>query len=225
MRISRRVAAAVLGAALVAGVGVGVAAHELRPEGPSERPVARETPTPKPSPTRTKSSAPPRAPSGSSGGGSGAGTTPRPALLPLASLTVTTGGVGPLRAGMTLDEAEDSGYLERVDGPCPLRFRSPYSSALRVSADATSGRVLSFTVVGSVPRTRSGLGVGSTYAQLRDVAQPGGDVGGRAAMFVQDGSGWIGFALDAPTAELTDTSRVVLVQVSAARPALDGAGC
>ena len=113
----------------------------------------------------------------------------------------------------------------RVDD---LVWKAGYSNSLDVLTH-DDGSISSIGVRAAGPRTRSGLGVGSTYESVKGVL---GDVTpvdagyGQAGLFVSEGTGWIGFLFDATPAAVLPTSPVTFIEVTrGAKPGLMRDGC
>lgn len=155
--------------------------------------------------------------------------TPEPEPTPVDELLIVPGAVGPIEVGMSVDEVIASGYFEANPPPddpqaCPgppAVWRPPYDAALDALFGAST-QVQTIGVGEPGPRTRSGLQVGSTWAQVRAVV----DDEPVEAGYVQTGvlvhesatDAWIGFLFDGPPSELTDDSPVVFIEVVTGRP-------
>ena len=100
-------------------------------------------------------------------------TTPAAALGP--GSTIGVDGVGPIRVGMTLDEAQRTAGIPmtRNDGP-RCRSLSPSDRGLPVDIVAEGGDQVNLVIVSSGPiKTAAGIGIGSTEEQVV-AAYPGG---------------------------------------------------
>jgi hypothetical protein len=222
-----QIAASIVAVSLVGGVSTGLVAHQMRsgddPKPKSDPTVtATKTPT-KTSPTKATTTAAPKPPK--------ATKTP---LVPLMSMQIVAGAVGPVQVGMTKQAAARTGYLD-VDVPYPacgyvrdLWWKAPYRNTLDLYTD-NSGTLLSIGVAKSGPHTRSGLQVGSTYERVQEVL---GDVEpeeagyGQTGLFVSEGTGWIGFLFDATPATIKATDKVTFIEVTrGTKPGLIRDGC
>ena len=234
--MKQQIAAGILAISMVGGVGTGVVAHELKGNSDPE-------PRAKPSATATtkkadkpKSSGKTAAPAPGTGGGGGTKAS-EPAKLPLApvgALRIIPGAVGPVQVGMSKQAAYGTGYFD-ADVSVPacnrtddLVWRANYNDQLDVLTN-DNGSVYSIGVRGGGPRTRSGLGVGSTYESVQGVL---GDVAPEQAgynqtgLFVSEGNGWIGFLFNATPDAVQPTDTVTFVEVTrGAKPGLMRDGC
>ncbi len=232
--MKQQIAAGILALSMVGGVGTGVVAHQLKPE-------SKEEPKAKPSATATtkkadkpKSTKTANAPAGTGGGGTKTSEPPRMPLAPVGSLRIIPGAVGPVQVGMSKAAAYATGYFDsdisvpacnRVDD---LVWRQGYNDQLDV-VTRDDGSVAAIGIRGGGPRTRSGLGVGSTYESVQGVL---GDVApeeagyGQTGVFVSEGAGWIGFLFNAKPDAVAPTDTVTFVEVtSGAKPGLMRDGC
>ncbi len=222
-----QIAASIVAVSMVGGVGTGLVAHQIRSGGddpePKAEPTATATKTPtKPAPSKTTKAAPKV---------TKATKTP---LVPLMSMQIVAGAVGPVQVGMTKQVAARTGYLD-VDVPYPacgfvrdLWWKAPYRDTLDLYTD-NAGTISSIGVAKSGPHTRSGLQVGSTYERVQEVL---GDVEpeeagyGQTGLFVSEGTGWIGFLFDATPATIKATDKVTFIEVTrGTKPGLIRDGC
>jgi hypothetical protein len=222
---------------MVGGVGTGVMAHQLRPDAdPAAVPKATPSATATTKKTEKPESSRTAAPGGSTGGGGGSKTTEPPTLpiVPVSSLRIVAGAVGPVQVGMSKLAAYGTGYFDadvsvpacnRIDD---LVWKRGYSEQLDVLTH-DDGSVQAIGVRGAGPRTRSGLGVGSTYESVRGVI---GEVAPEEAgynqtgLFVSEGAGWIGFLFNTTPDAIAATDTVSFVEVtSGAKPGLMRDGC
>jgi hypothetical protein len=216
-----QVAAGIVAVALAGGVGAGAAVRGVRePAAPRVAVSSTSAPTPTPTARTTKKAAPaPQQPVRTS-----AAPQPKPQLQTLSSMKIGAGSIGPVAVGITSDAAVASGYFDDGVEACGggLQWKTDYAAVLDVGV--TGGVVTSLGVRAPGPTTLSGLGVGSTYASVRQVVGEGvvpEPVGAGSGVFVADGAAWIGLLLDGAPDALTDTSTVTYVEVSrGARPDL-----
>ncbi len=163
-------------------------------------------------------------------------TEPTASLPAVAELTVAPGRIGPVRAGMTRDEALATGLFDE-DVPVrgedcgrdtPLGWKPAYASSLDVLT-TEDGTVVSLGVRGDQPRTADGLGVGSTLREVSgayETAEMTEAGYGQTGVFVTDGDDWLGFLFDEDTEAVGPTSTVTMVEVtSGTRPTLTRDGC
>ncbi|MCW2750679.1 MAG: hypothetical protein JWR83_1789 [Aeromicrobium sp.] len=221
--MKQQIAAGILAASMVGGVGTGVMAHQLRsgsdPE-PKAKPSATAT-TKKPEKPKSTRTA---APGGTTGGGGPIKTTTPPSLpiVPVGSLRITAGAVGPVQVGMTKLAAYGTGYFDadvsvpacnRIDD---LVWKTGYSDQLDVLTH-DDGSIASIGIRGAGPRTRAGLGVGSTYESVLGVigeVAPEAAGYGQTGLFVSEGAGWIGFLFNTAPEAITGTDTVTFVEVT-----------
>ncbi len=228
--MKQQIAAGILALSMVGGVGTGVVAHQLKPE-------SKEEPKAKPSATATtkkadkpKSTKTANAPAGTGGGGTKTSEPPRMPLAPVGSLRIIPGAVGPVQVGMSKAGRLCDGLLRlRHLRPCVQPGRRPGRGGRATTTSSTSstrddGSVAAIGIRGGGPRTRSGLGVGSTYESVQGVL---GDVApedagyGQTGLFVSEGAGWIGFLFNAKPDAVAPTDTVTFVEVTSggeARP-------
>jgi hypothetical protein len=239
----RKLVIGLAAAVLVGGVATGLIVREVRSDASQATSASPTTPA---SPTSTASPTPGESDSPTSGPTTTPSTEPTPApsggdrpaapdLLPPAGLQINTGAVGPVRVGMTPQQAAATGYFD-VDVPTQscgvraLRWKAPYEESLDIAVPL--GRdVSSIGITGPGPTTRSGLRVGSTYAQVtavlgaqatpQQVRQPG-----QSGLFVNDGDAWIGFLFAAPASGIGASEEVIFIEVTrGSKPSLYRDGC
>lgn len=185
-----------------------------------------------PEPTATNSSESPSATTAST-----SPTTEAPVALPsIDELLIAPGRVGPVRAGMTKDEALATGLFDAdVEVPgegCgrvePLAWKADYTSSLDVLTK-DDGTVVSLGIRGDQPRTADGLGVGSTLRQVSQVHENAEltEAGfGQTGVFVTEGEQWLGFLFDADPETISQKSKVLMVEVTqGTKPDLMRDGC
>ena len=150
-------------------------------------------------------------------------------------MQINTGAVGPVSVGMTKQQAAATGYFEVdvpseiCEGATPLAWKSNYANALDVLVDQNA-TIATIGIRGLGPKTRSGLGISSSYAEVRKVLgsarEPESAGYGQTGLFVNDGNAWIGFLFDVPPADIQDGDAVTFVEVTRGRkPALMRDGC
>ncbi|MDR7085806.1 hypothetical protein J2X11_000645 [Aeromicrobium panaciterrae] len=215
--MKQQVAAAILAASMVGGVGTGVVAHQLNSDDPKASPTATPSTTAtKPKPAKTKP-APVK-------------TTAAPlpaALLPLTSLKILAGQVGPVKVGMTKAQAFATGYLNQ-DVPrtaCGTVDKLAWKDAYKATLDIYTlddGEVSSIGVSNPGPSTLSGLQVGSTFKAVKDVLGPEHapeEMGyGQTGMIINQGDSWIGFLFNAAPDAVTDATPVSFIEVTRGNP-------
>jgi hypothetical protein len=232
--MKQQIAAGILAISMAGGVSTGVVAHQLSSESdnePKAKPSATATTKKTDKPKSTKTAAP-----GSSTGGGGSKTSepPKLPLAPVGALRIVAGAVGPVQVGMSKQAAYATGYFDadvsvpacnRIDD---LVWKSGYNDQLDIVTH-DDGSVQAIGIRGGGPRTRSGLGVGSTYESVQGVL---GDVPpeaagyGQTGLFVSEGSGWIGFLFNTTPDAVAPTDTVTFVEVtSGAKPGLMRDGC
>ena len=155
---------------------------------------------------------------------------------PLELGNVEPGAFGQVKAGERVQDAVDAGYLEvdkkRADacegGPF-YTWRDQWSGGLDVIVN--DGVIQSLGLTKDLPETAEGISIGNSYGALKatygdrlsapvtmDYGQPG--------VFLQDGTKWLGFLLDATPKSLNDGSPIIFIEVSdGRRPGLLRDGC
>jgi hypothetical protein len=221
--MKKQIAALVVAASVIGGVGVGVAADALTDDGPAA--AAR--------PDASSPSAPARGPSDESDANVG-GESGMPAGD---DLTLAPGSVGPVRAGMSKAEALATGYfVADVKAPaegCPMRplsWKDEYVNGYDVQT-RPDGSITSIGIRGQGIETADGLQVGSaletvqaTYPDAK-LVEAGYDQSGILVHDTATG-GWIGFLFDHPVAEAVGSDRVSFIEITqGAKPSLMRDGC
>lgn len=231
--MKQQIAAGILAISMVGGVGTGVVAHQLSEDSgaePNAKPSATPTTKKTEKPKSDKTGAPPQG----TGGGTKTSEAPKLPLAPVGALRIVPGAVGPVQVGMSKEAAYGTGYFD-ADVSIPgcnvtddLAWKAGYNDQLDVHT-RDDGSVASIGIRGAGPRTRSGLGVGSTYESVLGVI---GDVAPESAgynqtgLFVSEGSGWIGFLFNATPDVIAPSDTVTFVEVtSGERPGLTRDGC
>jgi len=223
-----QIAASIVAVSMVGGVGTGLVAHQIRSGG--DDPEAKAEPTVKVTKTQT-TPVPKKTTKAAPKPSSKPTKTP---LVPLMSMQIVAGAVGPVQVGMTKQAAARTGYFD-VDVPYPacgyvrdLWWKAAYRDTLDLYTD-NSGTILSIGVAKSGPHTRSGLQVGSTYERVQEVLgdlEPEEAGYGQTGLFVSEGTGWIGFLFDATPATIKATDKVTFIEVTrGTKPGLIRDGC
>ncbi|KQV75115.1 hypothetical protein ASC61_08930 [Aeromicrobium sp. Root344] len=231
--MKQQIAAGIVAISMVGGVGTGVVAHQLKSDStadPRATPSATATTKKTDKPKSDKTANPPPG----TGGGTKTSEPPKLPLAPVGALRIIPGAVGPVRVGMSKQDAYATGYFD-ADVSVPacnrtddLVWKAGYNDQLDVRTN-DDGSVSAIGIRGAGPRTRSGLGVGSTYESVQGVL---GEVApeaaglGQTGLFVSEGAGWIGFLFNAAPDAIAPTDTVTFVEVtSGARPGLTRSGC
>jgi hypothetical protein len=227
--MKQQIAAGILAISMVGGVSTGVVAHQLDERSGGE-------PKAKPSATPTKKTeATTKAPKKAAPAPVQKTNDPpkEPVLQPVGTFQITPGGVGPVRLGMTKDQALETGYVEEGTiapncGTSVLQWKSDYQATLGLST-LDAGQVVGIGVKQPGPRTRSGLTIGSTYASVKAALGEGATpeaVGGQAGLFVSEGPNWLGFLFNSPPDTITDDATVTFIEIrQGAKPNLTPGGC
>ncbi|MEJ7635472.1 hypothetical protein [Aeromicrobium sp.] len=234
--MKQQIAAGILAVSMAGGVGASAAVHQWR-SGDDQEPSSKPTATATATATKKPSVAPKAPATAGSGTSKGGGTkTAEPSLpaVPVGSLQITAGAVGPVQVGLGKQAAFGTGYFD-TDVAAPgcepvvdLVWRPAYRDTLDVFTN-DDGSIRSIGIRQAGPRTRSGLGVGSTYESVQGVL---GDVPpevagyGQTGLFVSEGNGWIGFLFNATPEAVQPTDPVTFIEVTrGAKPGLMRDGC
>lgn len=162
-------------------------------------------------------------------------TTAPPASSPL---VVAPGRVGAAQVGMTKAQAVATGLFDANvstgDDGCqaviPLRWKKVYGSSIDVLLDG-SKKIASMGITKGGPKTAKGIGVGSTFAQVRDayadltpIEEAGYDQSGD---YVVTGDKlYLGFLYNETAQAATDSSKVTFMEVTKGeKPSLMRDGC
>lgn len=217
--MKKQIAALVLGVSVAGGVGAGVLANALTSKTPASASSGDKetTQATKPTPTATASA------------------TPTPASP--SDLVITPGAVGEVRVGMSKQAALATGMFTADQPPAvdgcpvlPLTWNKPYAELLDVQT-LGNGEIASIGVRGKLIRTEGGLGIGSTYAEVRAAVEDKEPVKAgyeQSGLFEYDPQtgGWIGYLFDPPVGELDDSDPVTFVEVTkGVQPGLMRDGC
>lgn len=228
--MKQQVAAGIVALSMIGGVGTGVVAHAVGSDNSNDKPTASPS-----TPTATKTTTPaPKKKTAPLPPGKTVTTPAKPVLQPVSAFQIFPGSIGPIKVGMTKAQALATGYLEPGTfvascGTPDLQWKSDYSWALDVGT-LDDGQIESVGVSKPGPRTRSGLQVGSTYASVKTVlgegSVPEATEQGKTALYVNDGTSWIGFLFDAAPEAITDAAPVTYIQVrNGSKPNLTVGGC
>ncbi|MET3960986.1 hypothetical protein ABIE44_000920 [Marmoricola sp. OAE513] len=153
-----------------------------------------------------------------------------------ADVVLLPGAAGPVKAGMTKAEAIATGLFDAdvpstVDGcePFPLVWKAPFKGLDVLTTRA--GDITSIGVRGAGPTTRSGLGIGSTVADVRAAVKDAKVVEtgfGQSAIFEHDETtdGWTGYLFNTPVSDLHDDEQVSFIELTTgAKPEMMRSGC
>ena len=149
-------------------------------------------------------------------------------------LVVAPGRIGPVRVGISKDEAVSTGLFDAdVDGVEGCTFQLQWKKEFEGVDVSTleDGTVASLGVLAGGPKTSEGIGVGSTlaevkaaYPELSPVKPAGFD---QAGAFHTVGEDHIGFLFgEATPATVTDSTKVSFIEVTSGKlPELMRSGC
>ena len=155
---------------------------------------------------------------------------------PLTLGNVVPGAFGPVRAGASIQQAVEAGYME----PDPQREQAcegtfwKWKGQLSQGFDVIVGadrQIVSLGMSRAGLETPEGISIGNSFGALvktyGDRLQgPQRMDYGQAGAFLQDGDNWIGFGMDNQPGRLTDASRIAFIEVSrGSRPGLLRDGC
>lgn len=165
---------------------------------------------------------------------SAADPKPSTSITTASDLVLEPGAAGPIEVGMSKDEALGSGLLvpgaTSVEGcPAPaLAWDAPFADALDVQA-LPDGEVASVGVRAPGPATEDGLGVGSSYGDVRRAYAGAAAVAagyGQSGVLVEEDGRWIGFLFDTAPGEITSDTAVSFIELTEGEaPSLMRDGC
>ena len=151
------------------------------------------------------------------------------------ALVIAPGRIGPVRVGMTVEEANATGFFEPYeaasDDMCkhdhaPIQWKDPRTDTHTVRIDKG---VIKSLGVSAGTQTAEGVGVGSTYEEVL-TAYPGakarrGEVLG-STIHLTDGDKWLGIGFQEEPENLTDTAEVQYMEATiGSRPAAFAGDC
>lgn len=150
---------------------------------------------------------------------------PKPDPVPTDSteLRIGFGALGPVKIGMSVAQAKATKMFAAeapapVEGcPAPTLIWKKQFKNVDVIASEDQG-VVSMGVRGPGPKTKKGIGVGSTLAALKktygaEVMGPTNAGFQQSGAWVKRGDSWIGFLFNPPTSALTDASKISFIEV------------
>jgi hypothetical protein len=155
---------------------------------------------------------------------------------PLTIGKVVPGAFGPVKAGMGIQEAIGTGFIE----PDPNRGEACEGSFWKWKGQLASGldiivgddkKVSSLGMSKDGLETVEGISVGNSYGTLKKtygdrLQGPERMDYGQAGSFLRDGDKWIGFGMDNRPGQLDDDSRIAFIEVTQGhRPGLLRDGC
>lgn len=134
---------------------------------------------------------------------------------------VAPGQIGPVLAGMTLDEAKATGVLEPTkpngDEPCPppsLQWKAPNTDKLDLRDH--DGKIAVMGVRDAKFKTAEGIGVDSTWSEVQ-TAYPGAKIEESPAsgslVYLKDANKWLAIAFFPQPQDLKDSSKVNYMEV------------
>ena len=153
-----------------------------------------------------------------------------------APLVVAPGRIGPVLVGMTVDEANATGLFEprevADDDPCkdeygPIQWKAPNTEALMVDVEKDK---ISLLGIRDKVKTAEGVGVGSTYADVKasypDAKVEESQALGGSTIYLRDGQKWLGMGFSHEPDKLKDSTKVDFMEVaSGSKPAVALSGC
>lgn len=145
------------------------------------------------------------------------------------------GAFEPVEAGMSIQEAIDTGLIERD----PQREESCEGTFWKWKGQLAGGldiivndeRVVALGMSKGGLETPEGISIGNSYGALKEtygdrLEGPVRMDYGQAGAFLRDGDRWIGFGMDNEPGRLDDTSRIAFIEVARGnRPGLLRDGC
>ncbi|MCW2831927.1 MAG: hypothetical protein JWP31_2619 [Aeromicrobium sp.] len=220
--IKKQIVGVIFAGSIVAGVGAGAIANALVSDGPAAAAPSQAT-----SATPTSGPTSPAATS----------TAPTESDVTVKGLTIRPGALGPVNVGMSKADALATGLFDAdvpapVDGceASPLAWKAPFDDEVDVQS-VGNGEIVSLGVKGASPRTPDGLGVGSTFAEVRASLDDDAPVEagyGQTGLFDYDPDTgrWVGYLFASAPDDVAADDPVVFVEVTkGAQPGLMRDGC
>jgi hypothetical protein len=155
---------------------------------------------------------------------------------PLTLGNVVPGAFEPVRVGMSIQQAVDTGFMERDpqrEQACEGTFwkwKGQWSAGLDVLVGADK-QISSLGMSKDGLETPEGISIGNSYGAVDKtygdrLEGPVRMDYGQAGVFLRDGDNWLGFGFDNKPGQLADNSRVVFIEVTRGnRPGLLRDGC
>ncbi|HUP99270.1 MAG TPA: hypothetical protein VM093_02305 [Aeromicrobium sp.] len=146
------------------------------------------------------------------------------------------GAFEPVEAGVNIQEAMDTGFIEpdrNREQPCPglrWKWKGQLASGLDVIVDPDK-QVVALGMSKDGLETPEGISIGNSYGALKKtygnrLQGPVRMDYGQAGAFLRDGDRWIGFGMDNEPGRLADSSRIAFIEVTrGTRPGLLRDGC
>jgi hypothetical protein len=155
---------------------------------------------------------------------------------PLTLGTAVPGAFEPIQAGMGIQAAIDTGFIE----PDPDREEVCEGTFWKWKGDLADGfdvivgedrQIASLGMSKAGIETAEGISIGNSFGALKEtygdrLQGPERMDYGQAGAFLRDGNNWIGFGMDNEPGRLTDASRIAFIEVTRGeRPGLLRDGC
>ena len=165
--------------------------------------------------------------------------TPTTPTIPATAgqLVVSPGKISTAEIGMTQAQAASTGLFDSdvanggdgCQAVTPLRWKKAYATAVDVVTNE-SETITSMGVRAAGPKTASGIGLGSTLAEVRSAyagVTPVDDAGyNQSGAYVASGDRWLGFLFNEVPKAIKDSSRISLMEVTKGeKPGLMRDGC
>ncbi|GAA2082826.1 hypothetical protein IDH50_04775 [Aeromicrobium tamlense] len=227
--MNRSIAASLVAASVIAGVGAGFAARQLD-GGSASAADPGTTVTSSPAPTATSP-----APSATEDPDLAAARADRtgPSWSPADPVDaegrpitvgdVVPGAIEPIRVGTPVDEAIATGLIERDDSGLVCEgTRYRWTGDLGDGFDVQvrqDGTIATLGLFKDGAETAKGISVGNSYGGLRRayggaLSEPEEAGYSQTGAFVREDTRWIGFLFDEAPDRLTDSSRITMVEVT-----------
>ena len=155
---------------------------------------------------------------------------------PLTLGDAVPGALEPVKAGMSIQDAIATGFIERdpkreeVCEGTHWKWKGQLSQGLDIIVGRDK-KVVSLGMSRDGLETPEGISIGNSYGALKKtygarLQGPERMDYGQAGAFLRDGSNWIGFGMDNEPGRLADTSRIAFIEVTRGnRPGLLRDGC